>query len=152
MQCRRTGKKSSHVSGEILLQFSIFDPIHSSATPQQILNKLGGIVASSSPTLDEDDEDPTLDRTDSADFSADEDAAQGDVPEEKKKKRLRLARLKKKATMRAYEFGSGSDIAGVLFLEITKITDLPPEKNSKCQPHIEVQYGQLTTCSDEDLV
>jgi phosphatidylserine decarboxylase len=135
LECRRTGKKSSHVSGEILLQFSIFDPIHASATPQHILNKLGGIVASSSPTL-EDEEDPTLDRTDSADFSADEDGAQEDVPGEKKKKRLRLARLKKKATMRAYEFGSGSDIAGVLFLEVTKITDLPPEKNSKRQPCI----------------
>ena len=50
---------------------------------------------------------------------------------EKHKRRLKLARLKKKAKERAYEFSGLSDMAGVLFLEIQRVTDLPPEKNSK---------------------
>jgi len=50
---------------------------------------------------------------------------------EKHKRRLKLARLKKKAKEAAYEFSGLSDLAGVLFLEIQKVSDLPPERNSK---------------------
>lgn len=49
---------------------------------------------------------------------------------EKRKKKLRLARLKKKSKKRAYEFSGGSDVVGIIFLDIGKITDLPPERNS----------------------
>lgn len=49
---------------------------------------------------------------------------------EKRKKKLRLARLKKKSKKRAYEFSGGSDVVGIVFLDIGKITDLPPERNS----------------------
>jgi phosphatidylserine decarboxylase len=38
--------------------------------------------------------------------------------------------LKKKAKqVSGYEYSSNGDVAGVLFLEIQKITDLPPERN-----------------------
>lgn len=50
---------------------------------------------------------------------------------EKQRRRLKLARLKKKAKQAAYEFSGLSDLAGVLFLEIQKVSDLPPERNSK---------------------
>lgn len=50
---------------------------------------------------------------------------------EKQKKKLRLARLKKKTKARAYEFSGGTDVVGIVFLDIVKITDLPPERNSK---------------------
>lgn len=50
--------------------------------------------------------------------------------EKKKKKRLPgIKSLKKKAKEHGYEFNSGSPIAGVLFLEIQKATELPPERN-----------------------
>lgn len=48
---------------------------------------------------------------------------------EKRKRRLRLKRLKKKVKARAYEFSGGSDCVGIIFLEIGRITDLPPERN-----------------------
>lgn len=80
------------------------------------------------------EEELRLDRVDSSDV--DEEGAASELDEsatfeqkEKKKKRLRLARLKKKAKEHGYEFSGGSDVAGVLFVEIQKITDLPPEKN-----------------------
>ncbi len=50
---------------------------------------------------------------------------------EKRKKKLRLARLKKKTKARAYEFSGGTDVVGIVFLEIVRITDLPPERNSR---------------------
>ena len=48
---------------------------------------------------------------------------------EKRKKKLRLARLKKKSKKTAYEFTGGSDVVGIVFLDIGKITPLPPERN-----------------------
>lgn len=50
---------------------------------------------------------------------------------EKRRRRLRLARLKRKSlAARAYKFsGSGSGVQGIVFLEIARVTDLPPERN-----------------------
>lgn len=50
---------------------------------------------------------------------------------EKRKKKLRLAKIKKKTKARAYEFSGGTDVVGIVFLDIVKITDLPPERNSR---------------------
>lgn len=72
---------------------------------------------------DDDDEDDQEDNTDEADENKNSDGSA------KKKNRLRLARLKKKAKKHGYEFSGATDVAGVLFVEIQKITDLPPEKN-----------------------
>lgn len=62
---------------------------------------------------------------------ADDGASLPPEQEEKRKKKHRLARLKRRTKLKAYEFSGMSDIAGVLFLEINKITDLPPERNGK---------------------
>jgi phosphatidylserine decarboxylase len=40
-----------------------------------------------------------------------------------------LRGLRKKKQLTAYEFSGGSEVVGIVFLEIGKITDLPPEKN-----------------------
>jgi phosphatidylserine decarboxylase len=52
---------------------------------------------------------------------------------EKRKRRLRIARLKRKSiAARAYQFsGAGNGVEGIVFMEISKITDLPPEKNGR---------------------
>ncbi|TKA65396.1 hypothetical protein B0A49_10156, partial [Cryomyces minteri] len=136
---KKPGKKKSIVTGEVQLKFAIFDPIHTSATPQQILQKFYGMVATSS-GADEEDDDDDLSRVESGDLDDQEDDEQEEPSDEtdeskkeetveKRKKRMRLARLRKKTIKRAYEFSGMSDVAGVLFLEICKITDLPPERN-----------------------
>jgi phosphatidylserine decarboxylase len=125
------------VSGAVQLQFTISDPKEPTATPNDILEKFTALLGVSSPDLNdiEDDRLERLERFESADLSnEDEEVSEMDdfkSPEAvaKKKKRLRLARLKKKAKEHGYEFSSGSDLAGVLFVEIQKISDLPPEKN-----------------------
>ena len=118
------------------MQMELYDPIHSSATSQQVLQKFHGIAAAASEQIDEGDE--VISRTASKDDSEDEDEtgleSEGpgkDATADKRNKRAKLARLKRKAKQRAYEFSGSSDLAGVLFLEISKITDLPPERNSK---------------------
>jgi phosphatidylserine decarboxylase len=139
LESRRTGKKKSVVTGEVLLGFQLVDSSNAAASPTQIMQKFMGI-AGTSPSPDEEDDD--LQRTDSGEQeeqeSDKEDASDEPQDEskkaevaEKRRKRLRLARLKRKAKQRGYEFTGNSEVAGVLFLEITKITDLPPERNSK---------------------
>ncbi|KAK8241866.1 phosphatidylserine decarboxylase proenzyme [Phyllosticta capitalensis] len=130
LESRRSGRKSSHVTGEVLLQFQVLDLAHPSATPEQLQQKLMGMLGFSS------DEDEDLERLssgelddDSEDESDETDDSKKSEKKEKKKRRLRMAKLRRKAKQRSYEFNGNSDIAGVLFLEIQKITDLPPEKN-----------------------
>ena len=129
------------VTGEVLLEFTLYDPLHTSARPQQVLQALTGM---STTDIDPDDEtlldrenslDPDEDDDDDDDTHASdeqEDTTTTETPA-KRKRRLKLARLKKKAKQRAYEFSGTSDLAGVLFLEVAKITDLPPERNSRTQ-------------------
>ncbi|KAF2873595.1 phosphatidylserine decarboxylase-domain-containing protein [Massariosphaeria phaeospora] len=135
LESRRSGKKKSIVTGEIQIQFSLADPTDPSATPEQLMQKFSAFT-SQSPSPDE-DEDEALLRMESGDLDEQEEESSDEPHDESKKaekqerrrKRLRLAKLKRKAKQRAYEFSEKTEVAGVLFLEITKITDLPPERN-----------------------
>lgn len=57
--------------------------------------------------------------------------AQDSENEENAGRRARLRRLRRRTKSRAYEFTGGSDVVGILFLDICKLTELPPERNSK---------------------
>ena len=143
----------------MLLQFTVLDPFNTAASSQQILQRFFGLVASE-PLQDDDDIDG-LSRVDTGnDFDEDDDndqdiqeADEGKTMEqsEKRKKKNRLARLKRRTKLRAYQFSGQSAVAGVLFLEIQKITDLPPEKNSTRQA-IRLQSIQADVCSDPHLL
>ena len=144
---RNGGKKSSQVSGEIQLQFSLVDANNPNARETDILTKLRHIAAPS--PGEEKDDDLGLAEMDSRDDEEEEEEEEeggeltSDEPEEpeepesltpqesieKRKKRLRLRRLKRKAKAQAYELSGGSDCVGIMFLEIGRITDLPPERN-----------------------
>ncbi|CAG8352164.1 unnamed protein product [Penicillium salamii] len=123
-------KKDSTVSGEILLQFSLADSANPAATPADIHRKFKRLVYSG----DEDDQIPPagFDDLDQDDDTSDEpDDIAGSEPVEKRRRRLRLARLRRKSlAARAYQFsGSGTGVQGIVFMEIVRVTDLPPEKN-----------------------
>ncbi|KAF2466049.1 uncharacterized protein BDR25DRAFT_306271 [Lindgomyces ingoldianus] len=139
LESRRTGKKKSVVTGEVCIQFSLMDASNPSASPEQLIQKLMGFAATS-PSPDDEDEESLL-RMESAEVDEQEEEEEEDGSDEvqdeskkaevreKRRKRLRLAKLKRKAKLRAYEFSGKTEVAGVLFLEIVKITDLPPERN-----------------------
>jgi phosphatidylserine decarboxylase len=75
-------------------------------------------------------QEPDDDEGEQLEPEADQDGT-ADTSEKRKKRRLRIARLKNKVKERGYEFTNGSAIAGVLFVEIQRITDLPPERNGE---------------------
>lgn len=93
----------------------------------------GGILSLDEENLedDRDDEDDDDDEKD-METSDETDDPTKPVTAEKRTKKLRLAKLKKKSKKRAYEFSGGSDLVGIVFLDIGKITDLPPERNCMC--------------------
>ncbi|KAH7371256.1 phosphatidylserine decarboxylase-domain-containing protein [Pyrenochaeta sp. MPI-SDFR-AT-0127] len=137
LQSRRSGKKKSVVSGEVQIQFSLADTSSPSAAPEQTLQKFLAI-AGQIPSPDEEEELSLLrgdsNATDNEDEEESSDEAQDESKRaekrEKRRKKLKLAKLKKKAKqISGYEYSSNGDVAGVLFLEIQKITDLPPERN-----------------------
>ena len=82
-------------------------------------------------TLDLEDDDDDNDADDKGTGTSDEtDNLTKEEKVEKKKRKLRMKRLRRKTKARAYEFTGGTDVVGIVFLEVTKITDLPPERNS----------------------
>ncbi|KAL2071140.1 hypothetical protein VTL71DRAFT_12375 [Oculimacula yallundae] len=133
---RPGGKKSGNVSGNVQLQFSLYDSSNLSATPAQVLEKfriLAGVVDLPDTTgglpmgATEADEDSTFD--DDEDPSDETDDPTKPENAEKKRRKMRLRGLRKKKQQRGYEFTGGSEVVGIVFLEIGKITDLPPERN-----------------------
>lgn len=144
---RPGGKKSNNVSGEVQLQFTLYDSSNLSATPTQVLEKfraLAGVVdleiAAGTPTrlpmggatgvdvADVADEDEYFD-DDEEEPSDETDDPMKPENAEKRRRKLRLKGLRKKKQLSAYEFTGGSEVVGIVFLEIGKITDLPPERN-----------------------
>ncbi|KAJ4006889.1 phosphatidylserine decarboxylase [Fusarium irregulare] len=149
LKSKRPGKKTSVVSGEVQLQFSLFDSTNPSATPQEILDKFQALVGaaptgsrnvtpSMTPNLapttnnqdspsDDDDDEFDEDDSDSSESDSGDDQEQDPV---KRKRRLRIRGLKKRRRNKPYAFASdGFDVVGVIYLEVVKITDLPPESN-----------------------
>jgi phosphatidylserine decarboxylase len=125
-------KKDSDVSGEIQLQFSLYDSANPMATPEQIYQKFRAVVCAG----EEDDVAPPP-RAEEAEKGSEiseetEDLTKPEVVE-KRRRRLRIARLRRKSiAARAYEFsGANSGVSGIVFMEVWKVVDLPPERNSK---------------------
>lgn len=161
LESRRTGRKTSVVTGEILIQFSLVDTSNPSAPPEQLVQKLLAI-AGNSPSPDEEEAELLL-RADSNNTDVEDEDSSDEAQDESKKmekrerrrKKLRLAKLKKKAkaiTGGGYEYViDNGDVAGVLFLEIQKITDLPPERNGTYSGAHSV-HSSLRCCSHKDLI
>jgi phosphatidylserine decarboxylase len=143
---RKGGKKKDEVSGEVQIQFSLVDAANSAASPEDIYLKFRSTILaaetdddsmsrmqSNDTNADDDtdaDDDDAVDET-GKETSDTEDQTKPELSEKKrKKKKLKMLRRKSRA-IRAYEFtGKDSDVSGIIFLEIGKVTDLPPEKNS----------------------
>lgn len=138
---RPGGKKDSNVSGDVQLQFTLFDTTNLTASPASTLEKfrqLAGVVdlgESGTPMTQSDSRTPGEDGDEGGYFDEDERSSdETDDPTkpeniEKRKRKIRLRGLRKKKSAGGYEFSGGSEVVGIVFLEIGKITDLPPEKN-----------------------
>lgn len=146
-------KKDSTVSGEILLQFSLADSSNPDAAPAEIYQKFKKLVFSG----DDDDQIPAidLDDLDQDEVTTDEaDDGVGAEVVEKRRRRLRMARLRRKSlAARAYQFsGSGTGVQGMVFMEIVKVTDLPPERNGMHFPTA-CENPEINRCSsDADII
>ncbi|KAG5930792.1 hypothetical protein E4U53_002124 [Claviceps sorghi] len=153
LKSKRPGKKNGVVSGEVLLQFTLFDTTNVGASPREVLDKfwtLIGTLPGTSPSTtsllspssshaassglarqDEHEQGFEEDDDELTEFD-DEESEDPSKPEaaEKRRRRLRIKGLKKRRRDNPYAFNNGySDVVGIIFLEILRITDLPPESN-----------------------
>ncbi|GKT60768.1 phosphatidylserine decarboxylase [Colletotrichum tofieldiae] len=161
LRSKRPGKKTSVVSGEVMLQFTLFDQSNTTATREQIFEKFYALVSqlpagsrqitptmtpliqpvqnmrvrsgtTPSPPLSRNQTDADQDEEDDDDLDLEDDTPEDEDPSkpevaEKRRRRLRIKGLKKKKRDQAYEFNnSGSDVVGIIYLEVLNITDLPP--------------------------
>ena len=116
------------------MQFSLRDTANPGASSSETYRKFRSIVCAA-----DEEEDPALESVDLDENDKDEETSdETDDPTkpeivEKRRRRLRIARLKRKSlAARAYQFsGASNGVQGVIFVEINRITNLPPEKNSK---------------------
>ncbi|KAI0853102.1 phosphatidylserine decarboxylase-domain-containing protein [Daldinia vernicosa] len=163
LKSKKPGKKKNNVSGEVLLQCTLFDSTDKDATDAQILEKLHSLAtalsestsrndtpnmtptlgptstsksgSSPSPQLSQSTTDGSQDDEDDDEILDDDETPEDEDPSkpdaiEKRKRRLRIKGLKRKRRQNPYEFvNGGSDVVGLIFLEICNITDLPPESN-----------------------
>lgn len=127
---KTSSKKNNDVSGQIQLQFSLVDPSNPSAPADQILSKFKNLIRNS----DDEEEDATPTTSgdnEEAGESSREDLTRPDAIAQQRQK-SKVARLKRRSiAVRAYEFcGAKDGVVGIVFIEINKVLDLPPEKNS----------------------
>ena len=156
LRSKRPGKKTSVVSGEVLLQFTLYEEGNPAASHEQIFEKFQNLIStvpessrqvtpSMTPTLsastiprsvptNSSNESGGLEEIDELDLDSEtpEDTEDGTKAEtaEGRKRRHRIKGLKKRRRQNPYAFtNGGSDVVGLIFLEIIKVTDLPPESN-----------------------
>lgn len=125
------------------MQFTLMDNTNPSAAPIDTLKRLATTLGIDADDLEYDGDMSPLDSQDLLEEAEeDEDDHEPDTSDEtddpskpetaaKKQRKLRLKRLRRKTISRAYEFTGGSDVTGIVFLEIKRIVDLPPERNSR---------------------
>lgn len=135
----KSTRKGAQISGEIQLQFSLTDSSDPAAPAEQISQKwqlfIGSFVRT--PPSEEENLDQQLgeagielddeedDSSEADESKSDEGAQAGKAAPIKEKK----DKVQKKLKQTAYEFSHGTDVVGVVYLEVSKITDLPPEHN-----------------------
>ena|ERR1700761_8873683 len=139
LESKKPGKKKSIVTGAVQLQFTILDPSDPTASEEEIMQKFHTLISISNSNLVDDEvgQEAEDDEGEQLEAGADQDGTVADqdgtvdASDKRKKRRLRIARLKNKVKERGYAFTNGSPVAGVLFVEIQRITDLPPERNGE---------------------
>ena len=168
LKSKRKGKKST-VSGEVLLQFILVDTHSPNASSEEIYRKYKSVlvaaeeeeeIISRTTTAESqsaedvaEDQDHEHEHDSSEDDETDESSSAGKAAKKEKKKRMRRLR-RRSIAVRAYEFvGGAGDVAGIIFMEICKITDLPPEHNGEYTSGA-IPNNELTlrTSSDTNIV
>ena len=153
-------KRKSAVSGKILLQFSLYDSSNPDASAKDIYQLFKSSVSAGEEEMEEEVENfPAANDLDDGEGDGEDDDEGSDEAEdlkkpetvEKRRKRIRRVILRRKSlAARTYQFsGTGTGVQGIAFIEVVKVTDLPPEKNVTrtsfdMDPFVVISLGRKT--------
>ncbi|KAK9477688.1 phosphatidylserine decarboxylase-domain-containing protein [Lipomyces japonicus] len=146
-------RKSNYVKGSIFVRLSLSDPDDAQASNELLLSKWRTLVPKFDPYVQL--QEPSSSDTDSVQYSED-DGIQNDnlvstgkpvFQQLAKQRRRRRLRLRRRKSLHPYNVGSAEDVVGVLFFEVVKVTDLPPERNVTrtgfdMDPFVIVSFGK----------
>lgn len=119
------------------MQFSLLDSSNPQASSEEIFSKFKSLVIANddegdiTPVSSTDNEDEPSKKEEDVSEETDDPTKPENVA--RRRRKLRIARLKRKSmAVRAYEFSGAKDgISGIVFIEINKVLDLPPERNGE---------------------
>ncbi|KAK9377279.1 phosphatidylserine decarboxylase-domain-containing protein [Lipomyces chichibuensis] len=147
--------RKTYIKGHVYIKLALVCPLDPGATNEELLRKWKTMVSDDSdpttPLLPLSDSENAFDNSVSSLESSDEDGETPtdstylDVPE--KTSRRRRLRLRRQRSHKPYQVGSLADVVGVVFFEIVKVTDLPPERNVMrtgfdMDPFVVVSFGK----------
>ncbi|KAK9485164.1 phosphatidylserine decarboxylase-domain-containing protein [Lipomyces starkeyi] len=154
-----TRSRKTYVKGYVYIKLALVCPLDPGATNENLLSRWKTMVSDDSdpttPLLPLSDSESVFDNSVSSLESSDEeretppeaiaDSTYLNVPE-KTSGRRRL-RLRRRRSHKPYHVGSLADVVGVVFFEIVRITDLPPEHNVMrtgfdMDPFVVVSFGK----------
>ncbi|KAK9351105.1 phosphatidylserine decarboxylase-domain-containing protein [Lipomyces doorenjongii] len=154
-----TRARKTYVKGYVYIKLALVCPLDPGATNENLLSKWKTIASHDSdpttPLLPLSDSESVLDNSVSSSESSDEesetppegiaDRTYLNVPD--KTSRSRRLRLRRRRSHKPYHVGSLADVVGVVFFEIVKVTDLPPERNVMrtgfdMDPFVVVSFGK----------
>lgn len=152
----KSSRKKAGVSGEIQLTFALVDTTED-PTPSkaEIFEKWTAFKNTFAPPLpspasiSEDVLSRDIDFSDDDDSSSPSPEDESSVTDKGPKQSKTKKGKSKKDVDNSYRFSSESDVLGVIFLEVSRITDLPPEKNVTrtgfdMDPFVVVSLGKKT--------
>ena len=157
----KSTRKGAQISGEIQLQFSLTDSSDPATPVEQISQKwqlfMGSFIRtppSEEENLDQQLGEAGIELEDEEDDSSEADESKSDEGSQAGKAmpiKGKKDKVKKNPKQTAYEFSHGTDVVGVVYLEVSKITDLPPLHNSMYIRVREVAAkANITLASDPD--
>ncbi|KAK9317608.1 phosphatidylserine decarboxylase-domain-containing protein [Lipomyces starkeyi] len=154
-----TRARKKYVKGYVYIKLALVCPLDPGATNENLLSRWKTMVSDDSdpttPLLPLSDSESVFDNSVSSLESSDEEretppeaianSTYLNIPE--KTSRRRRLRLRRRRSHKPYHVGSLADVVGVVFFEIVKVTDLPPERNVMrtgfdMDPFVVVSFGK----------
>ncbi|KAK7204113.1 phosphatidylserine decarboxylase-like protein [Myxozyma melibiosi] len=147
--------RKTYVKGSIFVKLALADTTDPTASNDVLLEKWNALLSKTGPagSISDYESDGLASPNNEDESGVSENESARSKSRRQEKRRERRQRLKQRQLMNLYQRGGDSDLAGVVFFEIVKVTDLPPERNVTrtgfdMDPFVVVSLGKSVVRTD----